>query len=223
MRVVVVIDGTPAGMITVVVVKVPGVVDLPPDGIIFPVPGGAPGNVPRAVDIYHHRPLPHIVVVAGYNCRSAIVDRGSIPYQLLFIHGERLYNVIGTVEKLITNDLYQYLFSSALFDNYHCHILIFIAAKKSAQHNVVNTTALIVGDGYVVNPVVAIEIEVVNPRVPVVQTPLKRFQGGRVAEQIQDRIEVQVVTRQTQVLLREVLRSHYRGDGCQNCEDRCDN
>ncbi len=83
-------------------------------------------------------------------------------------------------------------------------------------------TISVVGDGYVVNHVVAVEVQVIDPCVLIVDVSLERFEGLRLLEEIHDCVEVQVITRETQVFLRVILGA----DCChcyQNCEDRCAN
>jgi hypothetical protein len=81
----------------------------------------------------------------------------------------------------------------------------------------------IVGNRYVVDEVVPVEIKVVDPGVPVIEVPFELLKGLRLLEEIHHGIEVHVVTRETQVLLRPVLSADYRPCCYQDCEDRCEN
>ncbi len=80
----------------------------------------------------------------------------------------------------------------------------------------------VIGYCDVVHPPVAVEVKVVDPGIPVVEASLEALKGRGIAEEIHDRVKIEVVTRETQVFLREVLAA----DCCQCCqdyEDRCDN
>ena len=68
-----------------------------------------------------------------------------------------------------------------------------------------NIAVNIIGDGYVVNHVVTVKVEVVDPGVLVVEVPLEGLEGLRLLEKLHHCVEIQIVTRETQVLLRIVL------------------
>jgi hypothetical protein len=69
----------------------------------------------------------------------------------------------------------------------------------------VNIAVDIVGDGQVINHVVTVKVEVVDPGVLVVEVPFEGFEGLRLLEKLHHCVEIQIVTRETQVLLRIVL------------------
>ncbi len=68
-----------------------------------------------------------------------------------------------------------------------------------------NIAVDIVGDGQVINHVVTVKVEVVDPGVLVVEVPLESFEGLRLLEKLHHCVEIQIVTRETQVFLRIVL------------------
>ncbi len=68
-----------------------------------------------------------------------------------------------------------------------------------------NIAVDIVGDSQVINHVVTVKVEVVDPGVLVVEVPLECFEGLRLLEKLHHCVEIQIVTRETQVLLRIVL------------------
>ncbi len=80
----------------------------------------------------------------------------------------------------------------------------------------------VIGNSNVINTVVAVKVEIVDPVIPVVETSLERLKSHGIAEQVHYSVKIEVVTRETQVFLREVLAADCC-HCCQDCEDRCDN
>ncbi len=77
---------------------------------------------------------------------------------------DRFYYVVPAVEKLIADDLYQNpLLVFQPFHYYHRHILVLIASKHCAEHDVVHPAVAVVRYGNVVNPPVAVKVKVVDP------------------------------------------------------------
>jgi hypothetical protein len=123
----------------------------------------------------------------------------------VFFGVDRLYYVVPPVEEFVANDLYHNPLLLQPLHHYHRHVLVLVASQHRAQNDIMYPAVAVVRYGNVVNPPVTVKVEVVDPRIPVVETSLEGFKGGGIAEQVQNRIKVQVVTRETQVLLREVL------------------
>ncbi len=71
-----------------------------------------------------------------------------------------------------------------------------------------------VGHIDVVNPAVAVEVEVVDAGILAVKSHFKAFQGFRLLEQLHGSVEIQVITRETQVILLPILSP----DGCRGCD-----
>jgi len=63
----------------------------------------------------------------------------------------------------------------------------------------------IIRNSYVVNHIVTVEVEVVDVRVLVIEISLESFKSLRLLEELHNRVEVQIVTRETQVFLGIVL------------------
>ncbi len=124
---------------------------------------------------------------------------------LVFPGVDRFYYVVPPVEELVAYDLYHNPLLLQPLHNYHSHVLVLVASENSAKDDVVNPAVAVVRHGDVINPPVTVKVEVVDPRVLFIKASLKRLEGGRVAEQVEDRVEVEVVTGETQVLLRVVL------------------
>jgi hypothetical protein len=75
---------------------------------------------------------------------------------------------------------------------------------------------------YIVNQVITVKIKVVYPGIGIVETPFKAFQSLRLLEELHYGIEVQIVARQTEILIRPFLGPHCTPSCYQECEDRCD-
>jgi len=84
-------------------------------------------------------------------------------------------------------------------------------------------TVGIIGNGYIVNQVVSVQVEVIDPGILIVQISFKSFQCLRFLEQLHHGIEVKIVTRQAKIFIRLVLGPHCTRSGKEECEDRCDN
>ena len=76
---------------------------------------------------------------------------------------DRFYYVVPSVEKLVANDLYHNPLLLQPFHNYHRYILVLVASEHRAENDVVNPAVAVVRYGNVVNPPVAVEVEVVDP------------------------------------------------------------
>jgi hypothetical protein len=63
----------------------------------------------------------------------------------------------------------------------------------------------IIRNSYVIDHIVSVEVEVVDMRVLVIEISLESFKSLRLLEKLHNRVEVQIVTRETQVLLRIIL------------------
>jgi hypothetical protein len=68
-----------------------------------------------------------------------------------------------------------------------------------------NVPVNIIRNSYVVNHIVTVEVEVVDMRVLVIEISLESFKSLRLLKKLHNRVEVQIVTRETQVLLGVVL------------------
>ncbi len=84
-------------------------------------------------------------------------------YHPVFPGVDRFYYVVSPVEELIANDLYHNPLLLQLLHHYHRHILVLVAAEYRAEDDVVNPAVAVVRYGNVVNPPVAVEVEVVDP------------------------------------------------------------
>jgi hypothetical protein len=71
-------------------------------------------------------------------------------------------------------------------------------------------TVNIIGYCKVIDVTVVVQVEVVDPGVLIVEASFKSFKRLRLLEKLHDCVEVQVVTRETQVFLRIILPSGYR-------------
>jgi hypothetical protein len=75
----------------------------------------------------------------------------------------------------------------------------------------------------IINISVHVQVEVIDPGVLVVEVSFKGLQCLRLLEKFHNCVEVQVVTRETQVFLRVILPSGYRRRSHQDREDRSAN
>ncbi len=112
----------------------------------------------------HHRPLPDIVIVViDYGCTTVVVDRTVLVPDPVLLCNERFYYVVPSVEELVTYYLYHYLPLIDLLHYYYCHVLVLIASQHCTQNDIVNPAVAVVRNSNVINPVVAVEVKVVDP------------------------------------------------------------
>jgi len=78
----------------------------------------------------------------------------------------------------------------------------------------------IIGNGYIVHHVVPVQVEVIDPGILVIQIPFKAFKGLRFLEQLHHGIKVEIVARQTEILIRHALGPHCAPSCKEECEDR---
>ena len=192
-------------VISVVEVPVVGSPGPPVDRVVTPVPRGAPADVVRIVYEPDHRPGSDFIICGSYHGNIVSVDG---PATVAGIRCFSIYgfnDVVSSVKRLIADELYLYRSVAELLHGEDCHILVFVAVEGCTQHYVVNIAVDIVGDSQVINHVVAVEVEVVDPGVLVVEISLEGFESLRLLEKLHHCVEIQIVTRETQVFLRIVL------------------
>jgi len=77
----------------------------------------------------------------------------------------------------------------------------------------------IIGNSYIVNQIVSVEIEVVDPGILIIQLSFEGFQRFGFLEQIHYSIEVKIVTRKSEIFIRHVLGPHCAPSCKEECED----
>ena len=206
-------------MITVVVVPVVRPPGIPVCGVITPVPVRAPYNIGGTVDESDQRPCANfniccgdhgvvspvigIAPVAGIDCLSVV----------------RLDDVIFPVQIRIAYQLYLHLSVTELLDSENGQVLVLISVESGAQNNRVYITVYIILNCDVVDKVVVVQVEIVDPGIFIIQVSLETFKCFRFLEQVHHCIQVKVVTRQSKVLFRVVLCPDCASCCYQQCED----
>lgn len=85
----------------------------------------------------------------------------------------RLDDIVAAVDILISNDLYGYLVRFVFLYIYRSHILVDVFRQNSLQHNEVFLAFAHFHDTNIVNLAVAVQVEVAERRVGVVEQGLK--------------------------------------------------
>ena len=85
-----------------------------------------------------------------------------------------------------------------------------------------NITIDVILNRYIVDQIITVQIKIVYPGIGIVETPFKAFEGLGLLEELHYGIKVQIVARQTKILIRPLLGPHCTPSCYQECEDRCD-
>lgn len=216
MVIVVIVVRIPMVVISVVVMPVPGAPGIPVPGIVTPVPAGTPYNIIREENKPYHWPVSHIIIGGGDHHIGTV---SHVPW-IGRIGIGRFNDIIPSVQCLVTDELYAHFAVAHLFDGEYGHILAFGAGKHRPQNDRMDVTVDIVVNGYVVNQIVTVKVKVVDPGILLVQLFLKAFKRFGFLEKFHYCIEVKIITRQAEILIRHVLGSHCAPSLQEECEDR---
>ncbi len=219
--------GVPVGVESVVIIPVIRPPGVPVSRPVTPIPGRAPGDVPRGEDEPDQRPGSYLHVGGSDDFHpltplspAGIAGVGGLP---ILIVVDRFDDVIPAVEVFVANQLNGHGTIVITFNGEDGHILVFAVIEGHPQHDVVDLAIGVVGDGDVVNQSVPIQVEVVDSGVLAVQVTFKLFQGFRFLEEIHDGIQVKVISGQPEVFRLSLLSSvsgSCRGDDRQEqCSD----
>lgn len=116
-----------------------------------------------------------------------------------------LNDIIGPVKCFITDQLYLYRSVGKSLYHKYCHILVFMLIDGYSQHDIVNITIHIVKHHDVVNVIISGEVEVVDHPFRVIQSSLESLKGFRLLKEVHNGKQIEVISRQAQVLLRPVV------------------
>ena len=169
-----------------------------------------PGDIEGVVDEPDHRPGSDFIVCGSYHGHVVCVDCPAFVAGIRCLCIYRFNYIISSVQRFITDELYLHCSVAELFNREDGHILVLVTVKGRTQHYGMDISFGEVGNGNVINHVVTVKVEVVYPGVLVVEASLEGFKGLRLLEEIHDCVEVQIVTRETQVFLRVILRHDCR-------------
>ena len=212
MAVVPVVMVMPVIMVSIIIVPVVGPPWAPVARIISPVPMRPPNYVARPVHIPDYRPGSNIIISGGDHIYFPTICLSRVSGIWCFSIN-RFHNVIRTIKGLITNQLDLHCTIPELLHDEHSNILLLISVKGCTKDNGVHISIDIIGNRNIIYEVVTIQVQVIDGGFFVIQAPLKSFQGFRFLEQIHHGVEIQVVSRQTQVFIGIVL-CRYEGRSC---------
>lgn len=202
----------PVVVISVVVMPVVGTPGVPVYRVVSPVPGGAPYYIVGHVYEPYYRPCGNFNVSGPYNCRIVpVCPSGITGIGCLGIIG--FYYVIPSVKCFVTYKLYLYRTVAETLNGEYGYVLTFVPVENCLKHNCMNIPVNIVKDLYIIDVIIVIQVKIVDPGVLIVQAPFKPFKGFRFLEQFHYCIKIEVITRQTQIFIRIVLR-HHCSPGC---------
>ncbi len=164
----------------------------------------------RCVDEPDHRPGGYLII--GGRDHGDIVP-GNRPPPVTGIGCLSVYrfnNVIPSVKSLVTYQLYPDFAVAKLFNGKDCHVLRLVPVENRTKYNCVILPVDIVRHSKIIDVTVIVQVEVIDPGVLIVEVSFESFKRLRLLEKLHDCVEVQVVTRETQVFLRIILPSGYR-------------
>jgi len=209
-------------MISVVVVPVVRSPGVPVCWVVAPVPVRAPYNVGGSVDESYQRPCANFDVSCGYHCIVSPVFAVAIVSGIGCLGVVRLDNVIPPVQIRVADQLYLHLSVTKLLDSEDCKVLVFVPVECGSQHNRMNVAVNKILDHDVVDKIIVVKVEVIDPGIFIIQVFFETFKCFRFLEQVHHGVKVEVVTWQSKVLCRVVLCSGCASCCYQQCEDRCD-
>jgi hypothetical protein len=101
----------------------------------------------------------------------------------------------------------------------HRDILRLIVVERHPEDDVVNTSVYIVMHCYIVDIIIAVQIEVVYPQIRIVKLSFEFLKGLRLLEEIHYRVKIEIVSGQSKVIVR-VTSGGQSGSRChQYCKD----
>ncbi len=122
-----------------------------------------PADVEWVVDEPDHRPGSDFIVCGSYHGHVVSVDCPALVAGIRCLCIYRFYYIVSSVQRFITDKLNLHCPVADLLYGEDCDILLLVAAESRTQHYRMHITISVVGDGYVVNHVVAVEVKVVDP------------------------------------------------------------
>ena len=163
MRIVMVVK---IGMVTIIGMPVKRTPWIPVGRIITPIPRRVPANVTRAIDVSDYWPCSNLISSYRNRNRSSIIAcipnvPGVWSFHAICINW--FNNVVSAIKRFITNKLNTNGFITVTFNSEHCNVLCFVSVKCGTQNDGVNITISIVHHHDVINQIVTIQVEVINP------------------------------------------------------------
>lgn len=201
----------PVVMVAVIEVPVMWCPGMPVNGVVAPVPWRTPYHIGRPVDVNDYRPACYFVISGFHNANIAT------GVYLLFgnntgISGvgcfgvSRFNDIVGAVERFITDKLNMHRPTTHFFNNKYSYILKFVLIQRNPERYVVNVSVNVVVYHDVVNIAVAVQVKVVDHVFGVVEFAFKTFQCLRLLEKVHHCVEVKVIAGQSEVFFGPVLR-----------------
>jgi hypothetical protein len=206
----------PVIVVPVIVVPVVGPPRAPVGWVIPVVPVRPPNNIPGMVNIADHRPGCNFIIGG---CDHLYISPVGLPgvARIGRFGVDRFDDIVTSVQRLVANQLDLNSTVTQFFNYKNGNVLLLILVQGGTKHNGMHFSVWIVCNSDVIDVVIAVQVQVVDRRLLIIQTSLKFFEGLRLLEQVHHGVEVQVVSRQTKILIGIVLGSNGCRCGEQNC------
>jgi len=206
--VITVIVGIAVVMVTIVIMPVVRTPGTPPVRVVTPVPGRMPNHIGGQKDEPHQRPCSHLVgchpvyhhglsfYIPGV---TRITRIGCFIVSVGIIIG--FNDIVFTIQGLIADQLDTNLVIGFTLNIEDGHVLVFTGIDGHLQYDHVNIPVSIIDHPYVVDPVVSVQVKVIDPGILIIQVAFKTLEGFRFLKEFHHGKEVQIVSRQTQVIV----------------------
>jgi hypothetical protein len=197
MTIIVIVQIAVIAIIIMPVKRVPG---CPVGWIIAVMPWRMPYHISRKEDITDQRPCIYlnISVRLNYSMLSSCISRIG---RLLGIRIVGLNDVVFPIQILITDALNMQLVLAVTKYIDDSYVLYLGSSNRYLQHYIMYITIYNIRYIDVINMVVTVKVQIIDILALIIKTPLKAFKCFRFLKQFHDGKEIQVVTRETQVLL----------------------
>jgi hypothetical protein len=113
--------------------------------------------------------------------------------------------IVLSIQVLIANKLYPYLVIGFALHIEDSHILVFAGIDTHLQYDYMQIFFGVIEYPYIIDPVITVQIQIVDPGILVVQAPFKILKGFRFLKEFHHCKEVQVVTWQSQISVSIIL------------------
>jgi hypothetical protein len=195
-------------MVTIIIMPVVRTPGTPPVRVVTPVPGRTPDHISGQKDEPHQRPGSYLISchpVYHHGLSFHITGVTNITRIGCFIISVGIIigfnDIVLTIQGLIPDQLDANLVIGFTLDVKDGHVLVLTGIDGHLQYDHMNIPVSIIDHPDVVDPVVPVQIKVIDPAVLIIQTAFKTLKGFRFLKEFHHGKEVQIVSRQTQVIV----------------------
>lgn len=202
--VIAVIVWIPIVMVAIIIVPVIRMPGMPPGRVVIPVPGRVPCHIGRQIkktdqgpgsyfigcNTVHNNRLPF-----HHRCCAHITRIGRFTRIITVIGFD---DIIFTIQGFIPDQLDPHLVVGFPLHDEYSKVLGFTCIYCNLKQDEMHISIRFINDPDVIDPVIPVQIKIINPGVLIIQVSFKTLKGLRFLEEFHNSKEVQVITWQSQ-------------------------